>query len=199
MIEFQSTLPYGERRKNILLPVAKCPVSIHAPVWGATLRLRKPDCLNPVSIHAPVWGATDLAGLKDLGKRVFQSTLPYGERLDHGHILIKGGLFQSTLPYGERQSRYGPRSAKLRFQSTLPYGERRWFPPANPEADEVSIHAPVWGATRVSRDINIIQQSFNPRSHMGSDSKAREDNVFDKSFNPRSRMGSDPHPPRCMI
>ena len=33
-------------------------VSIHAPVWGATLHVGMFGQLIPVSIHAPVWGAT---------------------------------------------------------------------------------------------------------------------------------------------
>ena len=33
-------------------------VSIHAPVWGATLYSNDFDFDTLVSIHAPVWGAT---------------------------------------------------------------------------------------------------------------------------------------------
>ena len=33
-------------------------VSIHAPVWGATLQNVMHSVLFLVSIHAPVWGAT---------------------------------------------------------------------------------------------------------------------------------------------
>ena len=33
-------------------------VSIHAPVWGATITGLSPVIINYVSIHAPVWGAT---------------------------------------------------------------------------------------------------------------------------------------------
>jgi len=34
------------------------PVSIHAPAWGATLRLGGKEEVGDVSIHAPAWGAT---------------------------------------------------------------------------------------------------------------------------------------------
>ena len=37
---------------------ATTPVSIHAPVWGATDIFAKYAATTPVSIHAPVWGAT---------------------------------------------------------------------------------------------------------------------------------------------
>ena len=33
---FQSTLPYGERPFPVIKKVLAFPVSIHAPVWGAT-------------------------------------------------------------------------------------------------------------------------------------------------------------------
>ena len=33
-------------------------VSIHAPVWGATLCIIFDHAADEVSIHAPVWGAT---------------------------------------------------------------------------------------------------------------------------------------------
>ncbi len=33
-------------------------VSIHAPAWGATVRLVLKEKFGKVSIHAPAWGAT---------------------------------------------------------------------------------------------------------------------------------------------
>ncbi|TGP48650.1 hypothetical protein EN873_32090, partial [bacterium M00.F.Ca.ET.230.01.1.1] len=33
-------------------------VSIHAPVWGATIHQKRHGIWVVVSIHAPVWGAT---------------------------------------------------------------------------------------------------------------------------------------------
>ena len=126
-----------------------------------------------VSIHAPVWGATlhDPPTIKRYVE--FQSTLPYGER----HLFACNSyfwvLFQSTLPYGERLSVSIATHNKLEFQSTLPYGERqhrfaiqRFRQSFNPRSrmgsdkcgcccariKEVSIHAPVWGAT----DLTIL-------------------------------------------
>ncbi len=55
-------------------------ISIHAPVWGAT------DSGNPfvarttISIHAPVWGATAQQNLCKSLEKLFQFTLPCGER-----------------------------------------------------------------------------------------------------------------------
>ena len=55
---FQSTHPYGVRLDFTLSPVMIFDISIHAPVWGATLAFWDYDMLHEISIHAPVWGAT---------------------------------------------------------------------------------------------------------------------------------------------
>ena len=99
--KFQSTLPQGERPPIGAFSVYPQPVSIHAPAGGATFhnclfriaisfnprsrrgsdgfRLPKGRCL-PVSIHAPAGGATQQTRLIIPCLRVFQSTLPQGER-----------------------------------------------------------------------------------------------------------------------
>ena len=77
-----------------------------------------------VSIHAPVWGAT-LNCLYHTIFVTFQSTLPYGERLSTP-------LFAAFIPRFNPRSRMGSDIIKL---------PRICF-------FIVSIHAPVWGATR---------------------------------------------------
>ena len=75
---FQSTLPYGERRSRRFL-------FMQAEGFNPRSRMGSDSshnvtCLaSPVSIHAPVWGATSerSSGSAPL---TFQSTLPYGER-----------------------------------------------------------------------------------------------------------------------
>ena len=99
---FQSTLPRGERHLSYakyadiryfnprsrvgsdlaahVPTAAELPsISIHAPAWGATFTL--PLHLRPaaISIHAPAWGAT-ARFFDDEQCKVFQSTLPRGER-----------------------------------------------------------------------------------------------------------------------
>ena len=77
------------------------------------------------------------------------------------------------------------------FQSTLPCGERpfSWCFPR--PLRNVSIHAPVRGAT-FSVWITIIpSDSFNPRSRAGSDRRAGRAGREMRGFNPRSRAGSD--------
>ena len=121
--EFQSTLPYGERpnpRDSAGLStwcfnprsrmgsdaIWLCrpyhhPVSIHAPVWGATYSDTEWNNFINVSIHAPVWGAT-FSEMMCRRFYKFQSTLPYGERHIKTRLLGCSWKFQSTLPYGER-------------------------------------------------------------------------------------------------
>ena len=76
---FQSTHPYGVRQM---------------------LQMYRLE-FSPVSIHAPVWGATEMAYTK-IASREFQSTHPYGVRLDQAAVAALEAGFQSTHPYGVR-------------------------------------------------------------------------------------------------
>ena len=75
---FQSTLPYGER------PMMGCRKEIINSFnprsrMGSDPNSKEGDSDDPVSIHAPVWGATPTICFPGESK-AFQSTLPYGER-----------------------------------------------------------------------------------------------------------------------
>ena len=56
--KFQSTHPRGVRPVRYSIVLVCLLVSIHAPAWGATLRIEGVITLRLVSIHAPAWGAT---------------------------------------------------------------------------------------------------------------------------------------------
>ena len=123
-----------------------CRVSIHAPVWGATIRYpqtgqiqgrfnprTRVGCdiflihhcrINKVSIHAPVWGATGAQNLAKLSIAVSIHAPVWGATMPVAKKLLTR-LFQSTHPCGVRPAIWF-------FQI---YGK-------------VSIHAPVWGATK---------------------------------------------------
>ena len=81
-IEFQSTLPRGERLVVAVDAVRHVEVSIHAPTWGATQEEQASEDKRRVSIHAPTWGATQTTHGSRQDKPRFQSTLPRGERPD---------------------------------------------------------------------------------------------------------------------
>ena len=143
---FQSTRPYGARRSNAII------------IWDLEF------CFNPrarmgrdevaaefaagksVSIHAPVWGATIARHFIGMNL-MFQSTRPYGARLP-GSAEQRGVVrFQSTRPYGARQGTCVISVPMNTFQSTRPYGARLEVTEHDKEFIDVSIHAPVWGAT----------------------------------------------------
>jgi len=118
-------------------------VSIHAPVWGATLTTKSSIlslCFNPrtrvgcdsvkpslntaapVSIHAPVWGATRPQGCYSCHPSFNPRTrVGCDMKICISHKIVM-------------------------FQSTHPCGVRRVYE-CECGATKVSIHAPVWGAT----------------------------------------------------
>ena len=145
---FQSTRPCGARHLADGDLSVRDAVSIHAPVWGATslfaqtatrcvqfqstrpcgarpadARLR--DAFNKVSIHAPVWGATSSTAAPTATCGCFNPRARVGR--DTGAVSLE-------------------RLMQL-FQSTRPCGARPLTATREPGMSEVSIHAPVWGAT----------------------------------------------------
>ena len=186
---FQSTLPHGERQIDNIVRHAEVSVSIHAPTRGATYptifqcptqRFQStlphgerrrifslPDSSHSVSIHAPTRGATDA--------KTFTT---------------KSCQFQSTLPHGERHSWnfYQLRSFLVSIHAPTRGATGLWM--ESGQQTHVSIHAPTRGATglclyipfpclfqstlphgerQCSGRIWIRANSFNPRSHTGSD------------------------------
>ena len=103
---------------------------------------------SEISIHVPTWGTTQFPRANISGIIAFQSTFPRGERRDRVRQHFRKSEFQSTFPRGERpfEEEYIPND--IVFQSTFPRGERQ-----NCSAIRKSSH------------------NFNPRSHVGNDSK----------------------------
>ena len=100
-------------------------ISIHAPGWGATTKnggMRQPVF---ISIHAPGWGATRTRRVTARPPRNFNPRTRMGCDL----VLVSGG------------------AAKPEFQSTHPHGVRHCHAHVWYNKDNISIHAPAWGAT----------------------------------------------------
>ena len=119
----------------------------------------------------------------------FQSTHPCGVR-QHGKLLIfQPYEFQSTHPCGVRPASKRTNHPIFQFQSTHPCGVRRsaalsfsvlirFNPRTRVGCDDVmgvsrielnvSIHAPVWGATKPRND-PAFGLRFNPRTRVGCD------------------------------
>ena len=146
----------------------KARVSIHAPAWGATGDSIFCERFKLVSIHAPAWGATVvLQGFR--ADKKFQSTLPHGERRSPLPWLPPRYWFQSTLPHGERHMGFGRLNTMYMFQSTLPHGERPASLPRVIIPDPFQSTLPHGERPRIRGRKQLEQDSFNPRSRMGSD------------------------------
>ncbi len=105
--------------------------------------------LATISIHAPVWGATIMSLYLSIGSPPFQSTRPYGARPNKQEFATKLRLEISIHApvWGATAVFFMLSQVFLKFQSTRPYGARlnmlcNAMPP-----NTISIHAPVWGAT----------------------------------------------------
>ena len=166
---FQSTLPYGERQN------------------GRFCRLQSYSSFNPRSRM----GSDLFYYCGSPAHGWFQSTLPYGERRSKQNRLSVAALFQSTLPYGERQKQvdsfnnWGGFNPRSRMGSDGSSG-------CNFTTIQVSIHAPVWGATGIGlrwMDRNPVFQSTLPYGERLT--QAIRVHLYEHGFNPRSRMGSD--------
>ena len=122
-------------------------VSIHAPAWGAT-RGRAVDRQGlKVSIHAPAWGATRIRRLRQHLRPRFNPRARVGR--DLSRLLRRGCMlsFQSTRPRGARPPLpRAPKGATQRFNPRARVG-RDDDQAHGDRSQQVSIHAPAWGAT----------------------------------------------------
>ena len=162
---FQSTSPCGEQQGRCLVHHRPGRISIHIPVWEATSPSFKEGGEDMhISIHIPVWGAT--RWLRQAIRRPYFNPHP---RVGSNPLATPGhtaSIFQSTSPCGEQ--RRCPGCYENKYQT-------------------ISIHIPVWGATRV-RNISIhipvwgatgvrgprgppMAHYFNPHPRVGSNHK----------------------------
>jgi len=104
--------------------------------------------VQAVSIHAPAWGATQREGRVDI-EAMFQSTRPRGARLDDVLRDAPAALFQSTRPRGARlrtaEEGYNGNDVSIHAPAWGATPQVPFLPPV----EFVSIHAPAWGATPI--------------------------------------------------
>ena len=79
----------------------------------------------------------------------------------------------------------------MQFQSTRPRGARLKIFYAHDYTENVSIHAPAWGATGKSGREALCNSCFNPRARVGRDKIIKIIKKLLNSFNPRARVGRD--------
>ena len=166
---FQSTLPRGERLKQMYFCQSGVMFQSTLP-RGERLDLALHNSvINLVSIHAPTRGATKAGFSFRIRSAGFNPRSHEGSDIIFPGYRFLSLKFQSTLPRGERLIiTYYPRGDSM-FQSTLPRGER----------------LPLF-FTRFKEF-----RCFNPRSHEGSDNTSANSSQTSERFNPPSHEGSD--------
>ena len=147
LAKFQSTLPRGERHRQILYKEVKFYISIHAPARGATqTALANLGChkyFNPRSRE----GSDNLTRIFIYYCDRFQSTLPRGERLHKPYRTWRLFPFQSTLPRGERPVLIQPWTPDIKISIHAPARGATSFSFPIWLDSKISIHAPARGAT----------------------------------------------------
>ena len=142
---FQSTHPSGVRRPSTRRASPTRHFNPRTPV-GCDVPVLVLACIGDrISIHAPQWGATSAYHQSPAGA-LFQSTHPSGVRPTDSAAIVRCKQFQSTHPSGVRLVRAG-----------------------TPTRNTISIHAPQWGATDVSKTPVPSPRNFNPRTPVGCD------------------------------
>jgi len=127
---FQSTRPCGARPVGHQYDYSALPVSIHAPLRGATKSAVAVKISRAVSIHAPLRGATGATVEASWPAVCFNPRAPAGRDL----IAPASG------------------EARRMFQSTRPCGARPPYSVGEAVSRQVSIHAPLRGATAAVGD-----------------------------------------------
>ena len=210
---FQSTRPRGARHPAAHIGVVRVPVSIHAPARGATRRSPPPAPCHrrfnpraragrdsqhqPCAKHRPCFNPRARAGRDQhggelgLGELRFQSTRPRGARPRHSRLSdrmrtgfnprARAGRDVIVLSSCSVTSCFNPRARAGRD------GDQGDFPG---NEDNVSIHAPARGATKVDAAglIHVQFQSTRPR---GARLRGKQGQHHHCSFNPRARAGRD--------
>ena len=146
---FQSTHPRGVRPTRIATMNTEAMFQSTHPRGVRLQHIGQQEVYTKVSIHAPAWGATPARGYPGARPAPFQSTHPRGVR--RGKNAISGRSRDSFNP----RTRVGCDAKRTNRERA---------------EQQVSIHAPAWGATCVALLSSIIRRCFNPRTRVGCDS-----------------------------
>ena len=170
VVQFQSTLPHGERQKfhgytvvdlrdfnprsrmgsdRRIHLMREAPTAFQSTLPHGERRmereLRKP-CIS-ISIHAPAWGATLFFFDTQTCFKISIHAPAWGATNIIYSVATVIADFNPRSRMGSDRPRLTSLSFATLFQSTLPHGER----PAQVAIDDmdvhISIHAPAWGAT----------------------------------------------------
>ena len=192
VIEFQFTHPRGVRRVPIAADAHVGKVSIHAP-RGVRL-----STLSPANT-APPFQFTHPRGVRHIGSTtaltlniLFQFTHPRGVRPKAIIDYWKKLCFNSRTRVGCDSSAF-PRSISTSgFNSRTRVGCDQHCQIVVLFKPIVSIHAPAWGATFLSRSCWQAASGFNSRTRVGCDiPPLAKDMCCRRRFNSRTRVGCD--------
>ena len=122
-------------------------ISIHAPQWGATQRVQYPLLLGLISIHAPQWGATTRTFVWAKFRRISIHAPQWGATYLRRLMRAPHRDFNPRTPVGcDNHS-----SARVTPDQISIHAPQWGATPAQPlttRRSHISIHAPQWGATR---------------------------------------------------
>jgi len=123
----------------------------------------------------------------------FQSTRPRGARLMQSLRAEIDSLFQSTRPRGARLFWSDGRAARQNVSIHAPAWGATLCVSALSPPKYVSIHAPAWGATWTVQCLPIRRYVFQSTRPRGARPKtAKLVKTVKVCFNPRARVGRDP-------
>ena len=106
----------------------------------------------------------------------FQSTHPRGVRPPRLRTYCPPSLnFNPRTHVGCDKGASAQGETAFQFQSTHPRGVRHYGRRLQYSVQAISIHAPTWGATRMSFWRSSRGLYFNPRTHVGCDKLTRDD------------------------
>ena len=121
---FQFTRLYKARQKEDLAKLYDLPISIHAPIQGATTVIPPNQDPFPISIHAPIQGATRPIQIRYRQRPNFNSRA-YTRRDRSGKILFACFAHFNSRAYTRRDRRvFSARNLCCEFQFTHLYKAR---------------------------------------------------------------------------
>ena len=208
-IKFQPTLPHGERRATVAMPLRQS-VSTHAPAWGATRpssvreRLRRfqptlPHGERPAGVRRGTIGSgfnprsrmgSDRVGQPSRWRASFNPRSRMGSDRSRVTATLYADVFQPTLPHGERPRAgmsaagpvygFNPRSRMGSDAWPISRDRRVWFQPTLPHGERRG------SPSRLTADVHVSTHA--PAWGATAPDRSPASAV---RFNPRSRMGSD--------
>ena len=143
--DFNPRTPCGVRRLYAGLVAQPQAISIHAPLAGCDISLRRMQWRLAISIHAP------LAGCDSNWYRGLPAHIDFNPR----------------TPCGVRLCKRDARSLGFQFQSTHPLRGATLYAGLVAQPQAISIHAPLAGCDVASTSTEVASWYFNPRTPCG--------------------------------